>query len=111
MKNAKTISGASKPNRSFLSKLGHGLITGAADDDPSGIATYSQGGVQFGNNMLWTIIFTYPLMVGIQAISARLGRVTGYGLAGIVRRNYSPSLLYALIAYYLSRTSLILRPI
>lgn len=100
MKNDKAVPGSSE-QRSFLSKLGPGLITGAADDDPSGIATYSQGGAQFGNNMLWTIIFTYPLMVGIQAISARLGRVTGYGLAGIVRRNYSPSLLYALVGLLL----------
>lgn len=62
-------------------RLGPGLITGAADDDPSGIATYSQAGAQFGLNMLWTLIFTYPLMVAVQVISARIGRVTGKGLA------------------------------
>ena len=62
-------------------RLGPGLITGAADDDPSGIATYSQAGAQFGLNMQWTLIFTYPLMVAIQVISARIGRVTGQGLA------------------------------
>ena len=62
-------------------KLGPGLITGAADDDPSGIATYSQGGAQFGANVLWSIILTFPLMVGIQLASARIGRVTGKGLA------------------------------
>ncbi len=62
-------------------RLGPGLITGAADDDPSGIATYSQAGAQFGLNMLWTLIFTYPLMVAVQVISARIGRVTGTGLA------------------------------
>jgi NRAMP (natural resistance-associated macrophage protein)-like metal ion transporter len=62
-------------------RLGPGLITGAADDDPSGIATYSQAGAQFGLNMLWTLVFTYPLMVAVQVISARVGRVTGKGLA------------------------------
>jgi NRAMP (natural resistance-associated macrophage protein)-like metal ion transporter len=62
-------------------RLGPGLITGAADDDPSGIATYSQAGAQFGLSMLWTLIFTYPLMVAVQVISARVGRVTGKGLA------------------------------
>lgn len=64
-----------------LGRLGPGLITGAADDDPSGIATYSQAGAQFGLNMLWPMFFTYPLMVAVQAISARVGRVTGHGLA------------------------------
>jgi Mn2+/Fe2+ NRAMP family transporter len=64
-----------------LGRLGPGLITGAADDDPSGIATYSQAGARFGANMLWTLVFTYPLMVAVQVISARIGRVTGKGLA------------------------------
>jgi NRAMP (natural resistance-associated macrophage protein)-like metal ion transporter len=71
---------------SFLGKLGPGLITGAADDDPSGIATYSQAGAQFGVDMLWTMVFTFPLMVGIQVVSARIGRVTGEGLAANIRR-------------------------
>jgi NRAMP (natural resistance-associated macrophage protein)-like metal ion transporter len=62
-------------------RLGPGLITGAADDDPSGIATYSQAGAQFGPNMLWTVVLTFPLMVAVQVISARIGRVTGKGLA------------------------------
>lgn len=66
---------------SVLKQLGPGLITGAADDDPSGIATYSQAGAQFGFNMLWTMLLTYPLMSAIQLISARIGRVTGCGLA------------------------------
>jgi NRAMP (natural resistance-associated macrophage protein)-like metal ion transporter len=70
-----------KERKSFLARLGPGLITGAADDDPSGIATYSQAGAQFGANMLWTLVFTYPLMVAVQVISARIGRVTGKGLA------------------------------
>ena len=68
-----------------LRQLGPGLITGAADDDPSGIATYSQAGAQFGFNMLWTVVLTYPLMVGIQIVSARIGVVTGKGLAANMR--------------------------
>src|SRR3954466_9384477 len=71
-----------------LRKLGPGLITGAADDDPSGIATYSQAGAQFGFDMLWTSLVTFPLMVGIQIVSARIGRVTGEGLAANIRRLY-----------------------
>jgi NRAMP (natural resistance-associated macrophage protein)-like metal ion transporter len=77
--------------------LGPGLITGAADDDPSGIATYSQAGAQFGFNTLWTLVLTYPLMVGIQLVSARIGRVTGRGLAANIRRAYSPWLLYSIV--------------
>ena len=64
-----------------LKQLGPGLITGAADDDPSGIATYSQGGAQFGFGLLWTLVLTFPLMVAIQLVSAHIGRVTGQGLA------------------------------
>src|SRR5436305_11336396 len=62
-------------------QLGPGLITGAADDDPSGIATYSQAGAQFGFNMLWTMVLTYPPMTAVQLISAQICRVTGCGLA------------------------------
>jgi Mn2+/Fe2+ NRAMP family transporter len=62
--------------------LGPGLITGASDDDPSGIATYSQVGAQFGYGMLWTMLFSYPFMSAIQEISAQVGRVTGRGIAG-----------------------------
>ena len=69
--------------------LGPGLVTGAADDDPSGIATYSQVGAQFGYGLAWTLVFSYPLMVAIQEISARIGRVTGLGIAGNLRRYYS----------------------
>src|SRR5471032_957716 len=65
----------------LLHQLGPGLITGAADDDPSGIATYSQGGAQFGFNLLWTLLLTFPLMASIQLVSALIGRVTGHGLA------------------------------
>ncbi|MDB5959138.1 MAG: iron transporter [Massilia sp.] len=80
-----------------LKALGPGLITGAADDDPSGIATYSQAGAQFGFNTLWTLVLTYPFMVGIQLVSARIGRVTGHGLATNIRRAYSPWLLYFIV--------------
>jgi len=83
---------------SLLKKLGPGLITGAADDDPSGIATYSQAGAQFGLNTLWTCFFTFPLMVGIQIISAKIGRVSGHGLATNIRRHYPLPLLYAIVA-------------
>jgi NRAMP (natural resistance-associated macrophage protein)-like metal ion transporter len=92
---------ASRRSESFLEKLGPGLITGAADDDPSGIAAYSQAGAQFGYSLLWTLFFTYPLMVGIQVVSARIGRVSGYGLAGNIRRHYSPAMLYGLIGLLL----------
>ncbi|SIT37475.1 Natural resistance-associated macrophage protein [Paraburkholderia ribeironis] len=71
--------------RSWLSRLGPGLVTGAADDDPSGIGTYSQAGAQFGFTLLWTLLLTYPLMVAIQMISARIGRVTGKGLGSNMR--------------------------
>ena len=81
----------------MLDKLGPGLITGAADDDPSGIATYSQAGAQFGYSMLWTMIFTYPLMVGIQMVSARLGCLTGRGLAANIKAEYSKVVLYAIV--------------
>jgi NRAMP (natural resistance-associated macrophage protein)-like metal ion transporter len=84
-------------NNHMVKALGPGLITGAADDDPSGIATYSQAGAQFGFNMLWTIVVTFPFMVGIQLISARIGRVTGKGLAANIRRTYSPTLLYSIV--------------
>ncbi|TAL18888.1 MAG: divalent metal cation transporter [Aquabacterium sp.] len=72
--------------RNLANRLGPGLITGAADDDPSGIATYSQAGAQFGAGMLWTVAFTLPLMVGIQMVSARIGWLTGEGLAANICR-------------------------
>ena len=90
-----------KASRSWVSKLGPGLITGAADDDPSGIATYSQAGAQFGFNMLWTVMLTYPLMVGIQVVSARIGRVNGHGLATNIRQQFPAWLLYGIVALLL----------
>jgi NRAMP (natural resistance-associated macrophage protein)-like metal ion transporter len=86
-----------KTNR-LLRQLGPGLITGAADDDPSGIATYSQAGAQFGYQLGWTIVLTYPLMVGIQMVSARMGRVTGHGLASNIRLHFPRPVLYAIVA-------------
>jgi NRAMP (natural resistance-associated macrophage protein)-like metal ion transporter len=83
--------------RSWLLQLGPGLVTGAADDDPSGIATYSQAGAKFGYELGWTIVLTYPLMVAVQLISARLGRVTGRGLADNIRENFPAPVLYALV--------------
>ena len=76
-----------------LAHLGPGLITGVADDDPSGIATYSQAGAQFGLNMLWTMPVAYPLMSAVQSMCARIGRVTGQGLAANIRAAFPPSVL------------------
>ena len=92
-----TVEGAPKKRSMFLDALGPGLITGASDDDPSGIATYSQAGAQFGYSLGWTLLLTYPLMAAIQLISARIGRVTGRGIAGNIRRYYAHSLLYPLV--------------
>lgn len=89
------------PAKSPWKKLGAGLVTGAADDDPSAIATYSQVGAAFGYGMLWSAFFTYPLMVGIQLISARVGRVTGKGLAANIRTHLSARLLYVLVSLLL----------
>lgn len=75
-------------NPNLLQIMGPGLITGASDDDPSGIATYSQVGAQFGYGLAWTLLFSYPLMAAIQEISARIGRVTGFGIAGNLRHHY-----------------------
>ena len=82
----------------LLKTLGPGLITGAADDDPSGIATYSQAGAQFGLNMLWTVVLTYPLMTAVQSISARVGRVTGHGLAANIARIFPRPVVILLVA-------------
>jgi NRAMP (natural resistance-associated macrophage protein)-like metal ion transporter len=82
----------------LLRRLGPGLITGAADDDPSGIATYSQAGAAYGLNMLWAIVLTYPLMTAVQAISARIGRVTGKGLAANMLEVFPRPLVAGLVA-------------
>ena len=81
----------------FFGTLGPGLITGASDDDPSGIGTYSQAGAQLGFSMGWTMLLTFPLMAAIQEISARIGRTTGHGIAGNLRRHYPNWLLQIII--------------
>lgn len=89
-----------------LRQLGPGLITGAADDDPSGIATYSQAGAQFGYSILWSVVFTLPLMVAIQIISARIGYVTGQGLAANIKQAFPrPVLLTAVGLLLAAQTS------
>ncbi len=88
---------ATKSPQPWWRSLGPGLITGAADDDPSGIATYSQGGAQFGYDVAWTVLLTYPLMVAIQLASARIGRVTGRGLTEAFARFCPVWIVYGLV--------------
>jgi NRAMP (natural resistance-associated macrophage protein)-like metal ion transporter len=90
----KTLNEPVKKARKFWNMLGPGLTTGAADDDPSGIATYSQTGARYGFSLLWLAAFTFPLMAVVQEICARLGMVTGRGLAGNIKRHYSKKILY-----------------
>jgi Mn2+/Fe2+ NRAMP family transporter len=92
--------------RLWLRKLGPGLITGAADDDPSGIGTYSQAGAQFGFAPLWMLLFTYPLMVGIQLVSARIGLVTGHGVAANIRRLYPRWVLQPIVVLLLAANTI-----
>jgi Mn2+/Fe2+ NRAMP family transporter len=89
-----------------LARLGPGLITGVADDDPSGIATYSQAGAQFGLNMLWTMPLAYPLMAAIQALCAQIGRVTGRGLAANIKTTYPPAVLQGVVLLLLIANTL-----
>jgi NRAMP (natural resistance-associated macrophage protein)-like metal ion transporter len=84
--------------RNVFKSLGPGLITGASDDDPSGIGTYSQAGAQLGYGIGWTMLLTFPLMAAIQEISGRVGRVTGQGIAGNIRQHYSAALLNIVVA-------------
>jgi NRAMP (natural resistance-associated macrophage protein)-like metal ion transporter len=92
---SETIEQPSRPK--LLQIMGPGLITGASDDDPSGIATYSQAGAQFGFDLGWTLILSWPLMCAIQEISARIGRVTGRGLAGNLKHHYPRAILALII--------------
>lgn len=85
------------PVKNVLDRLGPGLITGASDDDPSGIGTYSQAGAAFGYATLWTAIVTLPLMIVVQHVCAKIGMVSGRGLAGVLRRYYSKKLLYPVV--------------
>ncbi|WP_395637709.1 NRAMP family divalent metal transporter [Sphingorhabdus sp.] len=90
-----------KPSTSFFSRLGPGLVTGAADDDPSGIGTHSQVGAQFGYGLSWTFLFSFPLMVAIQEVAAEIGRVTGAGIARNMRRHYPRPLLVLMVGLLL----------
>ena len=96
MKNKKII--PSKLFR-FWKILGPGLVTGASDDDPSGIATYSQAGAAYGLSTLWTALITFPLMASVQEMCARIGLVTTHGLAGTLRSNYSKPVLYLMLLF------------
>ncbi|MGF6756980.1 NRAMP family divalent metal transporter [Paraburkholderia sp. GAS42] len=89
-----------------LSRLGPGLITGVADDDPSGIATYSQAGAQFGLNMLWTMPLAFPLMAAVQSMCARIGRVTGKGLAANIKEAFPPFVLQGVVLLLLVANTL-----
>lgn len=91
-----------QPKRSIFSVLGPGLVTGAADDDPSGIGTYSQVGAQFGYGLAWTMAFGFPLLASIQAICARIGATTGKGIAQNLRQHYSPWLLRVVVVLLLT---------
>jgi NRAMP (natural resistance-associated macrophage protein)-like metal ion transporter len=92
---------AEKQDESFLARLGPGLITGAADDDPSGIGTYSQLGAQFGYGLSWTLLFSTPLMTVIQSVAAQIGSVTGRGIAANLRRHYPRPLLWSAVSLLL----------
>lgn len=87
--------------KNFFQKMGPGLITGASDDDPSGIATYSQAGARYGMKLLWTAVITYPIMVALQEMCARIGLVTGHGLTGTIKRYYPKSILYLVLFFSL----------
>ena len=89
-----------------LARIGPGLVTGVADDDPGGIATYSQAGAQFGLNMLWTMPVCYPLMAAVQMMCARIGRVTGQGLAANIKQAFSPAILRLLVLLLLVANTL-----
>jgi Mn2+/Fe2+ NRAMP family transporter len=98
-KAASPVVAPSKPR--LLKVLGPGLITGASDDDPSGIATYSQAGAQFGFAITWTLLFTYPLMSVVQEISGRIGRTTGKGIAANIREHYPNWILQSIVVLLL----------
>src|ERR1700687_5983731 len=89
-----------------LARIGPGLVPGAPDDDPSGIATYSQAGAQFGLNMLWTMLVSYPLMAAVQSICARIGRVTGKGLAVNIKQAFPAWVVYSAVSLLLVATTI-----
>ncbi|MDP9082978.1 MAG: divalent metal cation transporter, partial [Pseudomonadota bacterium] len=96
---------SAKPKR-LWQLLGPGLITGASDDDPSGIGTYSQVGAQFGFGMLWTMLFSFPLMVCVQVICAHIGRVTGLGISANLRRHFPAGVLFPIVAMLLAANTI-----
>src|ERR1700693_2909363 len=104
-KRAKSKKDSGNPIVRFFANLGPGLITGAADDDPSGIATYSTAGALLGTGQLWTALITWPLMAAVQMMCARIGMVTGAGLAGALRKRFPrPVLVAAAIALLIANT-------
>jgi NRAMP (natural resistance-associated macrophage protein)-like metal ion transporter len=92
------VSSEKNPVKRFFKILGPGLVTGASDDDPSGIGTYAVAGASFGFSTLWTAVFSFPLMAAVQLMCARIGMVTGMGLAAVLRRHYSRALLYVSVS-------------
>ena len=105
MKTTADNTGNNNGRKGVLARLGPGLITGASDDDPSGIGTYSQAGAQLGFGIGWTMLLSYPLMVAIQEISGRIGRVTGHGVAGNVCRNFpSPTIWFLIVLLSIANT-------
>ena len=101
MTESETATPPPPPRESFLKRLGPGLVTGAADDDPSGIGTHSQVGAEFGYGLAWTFVLSFPLMVVIQEVAAEIGRVTGAGIARNLRRHYPRPLLWAMVSLLL----------
>src|SRR2546429_310776 len=87
--------------RRLFSSIGPGFITGASDDDPSGIATYAQTGAHFVSRQLWLALFSLPLMIATQEMCGRIGLVTGQGIAGVIRRHYGRTLLFMAVALLL----------
>src|SRR5215475_4512699 len=92
--------------RGLFKRLGPGVITGAADDDPSGIATYSQAGAQAGVGLLWTIVLTWPMMVAVQSVCARVGRVTGHGLAANMLRVFPRPVVFVLVGMLMAANTI-----
>jgi NRAMP (natural resistance-associated macrophage protein)-like metal ion transporter len=99
------IAAEGSPLRRFLRILGPGFISGAADDDPSGIGTYATAGASLGFATLWTALLTFPLMAAVQLVCAKIGLITGKGLAGVLRQHYARRVLYAaVIALFVANT-------
>ena len=102
--NVQNQSVSRKKSPHWLKSLGPGIITGASDDDPSGIATYSQAGAQFGFGMLWMALFQYPMMTVIQEMCARIGLITGSGLNTVIKSRYSKKVVFPLTSLLIANT-------